>query len=348
MKLLSVLKKIYDQIRGTNRYALTAIVILAILCILLGVERVRMGLNMGMLSSQIREKTIKLEDMERRRDQDAKTFDDMLARMNRRFHVLSDQDVALQEIPFDQKPSSPDDLALAKKIADGMTEISQASLLGAQNEIRKTLGDDSLAVSPSGIFTSRHTAAFEEVCRLKKLSFRTKLNWDMDRWKAAFHTETEVVVPDKDPKKPSMRFSVSNGQRRVAAHHVSQASARNVVFPFTVYPSTENRRNHLLFGASANIPLGGSYAHYYTGCDFSDSWDLIYDLPTDRLPEDYALRALPLLPDTEITSTIAGNSQTFHVASKGKDFAFLIVADYGFLPVSVSCRPQKTERKTAP
>lgn len=345
MNLSSVLKKAYEQIRGTNRYALTAIVILAILCILLGVERVRMGWIMGSLSTQIREKTLKMEEMEHRRDQDAKTFDDMFARMNRRFHIVSDQDVAIQETPFEQKPSAAD-VAVARKIADGMTDISQASLLGAFNEIRKTLGDDQLFVSPSGVFTSRHTAVFEEICRIKKLPFRTKLHWDMDRWKASFHTETEIVLQDKDPNKPATRFSVSNGQRRVSSHHVTQSSARNAVFPFTVYPSTENRRNHLLFDASANIPLGGAYAHYYTGCDFADSWDLVYTLPADRLPEDYALRALPLLPDTEIASTIAGNAQTFHISSKGKDFAFLIVADTGFLPVAVSCRPKQADAKT--
>ncbi len=345
MNLSRALKKAYQQIRGTNRYALTAIVILAILCILLGLERVRMGWNMGALSMQIREKTLKMKEIEYRRDQDAKTFDDMFARMNRRFHIISDQDVAIQETPFEQKPS-PEDAALAQKIANGMTNISQASLLGAFNEIRKELGNDQFFVSPSGVFTSRHTAIFEEICRIKKLPFRTKLYWDMDRWKTSFHTGTEIVLRDADPTKPASRFTVSNGQRRVASYHVTQSSARNVVFPFIAYPSTENRRNHLLFDASANIPLGGAYAHYYTGCDFSESWDLIYTLPADRLPEDYALRALPLLPDTEISSTIAGNTQTFHISSKGKDFAFLIVADCAFLPVAVSCRPSQASEKT--
>ena len=279
-------------------------------------------------------KTARIEAENKDLQEKLAILEQSVAEMGRRFQVVSDRDVKMLGLTFEQTPRSDADAATAITLADSMKEPTPAAFKTATETMLEPLISASRELvldADSGCVVDPVAAIVETAAKTAKLSAATTVFWDVSR--KGFRSEVAVSDPAKKAKTAVVSLG---GNPKIFRDSAFQLSPETTVFPFTDI-SLLSRNGVDLFSRSASIPVGGLYVHYFRVYS-KGPWVLEYIFPENLEPESVNMKIIPLTPGSAITSSISGRIFTFHVNAKDNGTDFLVIADKPFFPVQASIR----------
>jgi len=351
-------------------YLTITICILAVICAIFALDRVRINAKFNAIGDRIDEKTALIEknDLEYRKNLELMQAE--IDKLNARFSFVTELRVPVlpvfpgkeetnlkkteKKTPAKIKPLPPfaqilvqDNVVsstarslrkeIRKPLPENVRTVFLAYLMKADRPIIGTL----VAEPVSGRVIDRDAAILETICRELGLQAQTELRWDMNNLVRS--CVTKIASPD--PAVPSATVVYGSTAFHNEAPAVQNAPYSTVLaFPSFYAPATGE---HQIFMKLHEIPAGGLYVHKFNvvrpGTSRASHWYLEYRLspapqPQEegKQPQPYSLQAFSLISGPVIVAAVSGDRLTFKVPFVNGKSSLIVFGDRVFFPESAT------------
>ena len=307
------------------------VVVLIIVCLILAIDKTRLGLRMGNVSVQIAEKTKIILKNEEAHKKEIAQFKKLLKEKEQRFHLAmySDFDDGTLTPPrYVQLPPAESKLEKrARQLAVNLRKSSPEELVEAiRNDLKTNPVKNEFYLSEeTDLVTFPAAALMEETARQAGMSAVTRITWDLQTFRVGVRTTVSREGA----------FSVVADLTEEVNGDVIQNRQGSVTFPFR-YDGTTVSQEHVFLPSGKWVPVGGCYIHAYHLSGIRD-FQLDYELPEHILETKYRLRVFPLNGCHSATGVLNENVFSFRIKPDQTGNAlFLVIADVPFFPISVT------------
>ncbi len=311
-------------------YMKGTIAVLLIACILFALSLAKVIMKLKTYALRSAEKQLVIENNERKYAETLAGLERSIAEMDARFRIVKKTDLPDPEGSFPQISTLQSDQFLVDKYFNSSDRSISAVRKSFQESMRDSTPHGGLRIETDRNYVvDRNAAVLEGLARKADLKAESTIFWDMKKSKR--WTETRLSSGNGETI-----ASVSIGESGDRAGAVAQSSPETLVFPFRFDLMNSNEYS---LHPGMELPLGGLYVHYFRVFCKGD-WHLEYTLPEGANPEDWNLRSLSLIPNSNVLfrRDAPEGVRRFLVKAPEKEAAFLIVADRLFIPGKITAK----------
>ncbi len=359
-----------------NLYLVLAAAVLALACLTLSIDRVRLHQRYNSVGAVIDEKNIALQEKQAKHESEQQKLLQRIYDLEHIFHFVTEQrnpqeltaaslsatadsvrESKLQTAPEKSSILLPEDAATADRLAlqvqQPATPANAAKVFKEYLSGKERKGSKLYLDPETGCAYDRDAEILRKICEKLNLQTEITLLWNSS-W---FNLERrcQAVISQPPPKSTEVEDESENAPALPESHPVTitwnhhevtgdnipetevrQTSEITTIFSFDPFQLSDKP----LLMAIHEIPVGGLYAQIFTversSGSTAEDWILEYELPTGSSTAEINLQAVPLLSGRSIASATSGNLTAFRIPFVNGKSSVLIVGDRIVIPDRVS------------